>query len=43
MLQLDFCRGKAYAVIQRGEITRNSGLCMEPRARAEKLLDRIYN
>jgi len=43
MLQLGFCRGKAYAVIQREENARNSGLCMEPRERVEKPLDSIYN
>jgi len=43
MLQLGFCRGKSYAVIQREEITRNSGLCMGIRERAEEPLDSIYN
>jgi hypothetical protein len=36
MLQLGFCKGKTYAVIQREESKRNSGLCMELRERAEK-------
>jgi hypothetical protein len=43
MLQLGFCRGKAYVVILREEITRNSGICMKLRERAEKPLDGIYN
>jgi hypothetical protein len=43
MLQLGFCMGKAYAIIQREEITRNLGLCMALREKTEKPLDSIYN
>jgi hypothetical protein len=43
MLQLGFCMGKAYVFIQREEITRNLGLCMALRERADKPLDSFYN
>jgi hypothetical protein len=43
MLQLGFCMGKAYAFIQREEITGNLGPCMALGGRAEKPLDCIYN